>query len=150
VPSRRGRPPDKERGRPLGKGGLQVTDALNAVDASTITDPGDAVIVDLATERRRRRPALRAAWFCPQRYGAFRSAAIAELSARDGSLEATYRRLDQERAATQALAEARRTAVATAIDQLGWLAEQERRRREWFATPLQVPQWAAGESGAAS
>jgi uncharacterized metal-binding protein YceD (DUF177 family) len=52
VPSRRGRPPDKERGRPLRKGGLQVTDALNAVDASTIADQGGAV-VDLTAERRR-------------------------------------------------------------------------------------------------
>jgi hypothetical protein len=140
----------KEQGRPLAKDGPQVTDATNAVDASTITDPGDGVVVDLAAERRRRRSGPPAAWFCPQRYGAYRSAAIAELSERLGSLEAAYKWLDQQRAATQALADARRTAVVAAIDQLGWLAEQEDRRREWFAAPLQAPEWAAGEGGVAS
>jgi hypothetical protein len=46
---------DKERGRPLGQGsGPKVTDALNAVDASTIPDRGDRVVVDLDAARRRR------------------------------------------------------------------------------------------------
>ena len=115
--------------------------------------PDRSRVVDLAAERRRRRPGRRGpdpTWFCPQRYGAHRSASIAELSERLGSLEAVYRHLDQQRAATQALAEARRSAVVAAIDQLGWLAEQEQHRREWFAAPLQTPEWAAGESGAAS
>jgi hypothetical protein len=135
------------------KAGLHTRPHPHSLAGQRIPRLRDGVIVDLAVERRRRRPRRRGpdpAWFCPQRYGAHRSASIAELSERLGSLDAAYQWLDTQRAATQTLAEARRTAVVAAIDQLGWLAEQEQRRREWFASPLQVPEWAASENGAAS
>jgi len=110
----------KQRARPGRGSGLEVTDALNDVDASTIADRGDGVVVDLAVERRRRRRGRRRgpnpAWFCPQRYGAFSSAAIAELSERLGSLDAAFQHLAQQRAAEQPRADARRATVVAAIN----------------------------------
>lgn len=45
----------KDQGRPLGKAAPNVTtDALNAVEPSTIAHRPDGVIVDLAAARRRR------------------------------------------------------------------------------------------------
>jgi hypothetical protein len=118
-----------------------------SMTVSSLTPDRHGLVIDLAAERRRRRqrPGPDPAWWCPQRYGAFRCATIAELSAQLGDLQAAYRWLDQQRAAERALAEARRAAVVAAVDRMSWSAERERRRREWFTGPLQTPGWATGE-----
>lgn len=107
------------------------------------------VVVDLAVERRRRRrgprPGPDPAWFCPQRYRAFRSAAIAELSNRLGSLEAAWHQLDAERATAKALAEARRAAVVEGVARVSWSVEQQRRYAAWRATPVEAPELVTGE-----
>jgi hypothetical protein len=90
---------------------------------------------------RRHRPGPDPAWWCPQRLGCYASAAIAEQSAKLGSLAAVYEQRAADRAAAKALAEARRDSYLAAVEQLSWTAEQRRRFKAWRAVPLQIPEW---------
>jgi hypothetical protein len=72
-------------------------------------------------------------------------ARIAEWSAELGSLAAVWDRLDEERAAAVALGQARRDQAAMVVEHVAWLAEGERRFREWLAAPLQVPDGVDGQ-----
>ncbi len=72
-------------------------------------------------------------------------ATIAEQSLELGSLEAVFTRLDSERAAKVAVAQARRHEVAEAVAAVAWHATEREAYRGWLATPLETPEWADGK-----
>jgi hypothetical protein len=83
---------------------------------------------------------------CPRLHGPAHSAVVAELSARLGSLDRAYQRLDRqrdrERTARKAAAQARRREVASSFAAAAATAAARAAFRQWAASPLEIPAWA--------